>query len=304
MYLYLLLGLIMGGIIVYYLLKPQLNKTIEKNNKILKENQELEKNKILLNENIKSLLDKQSTLNDSIKNLSDQAKTSANVFYEFAMKDVNNKLEKEKIETEKAINKYNEEYLDIMQDVSLNIQKELEELNKIKKTRESLIQANLREKEIQEQKDFYCLHLDPIDEADIKMLEKVKLKLNKPRILSMLIWSTFFQGQMTQLCNNVLKGKKVCGIYKITNLKTNECYIGQARDIATRWKEHCKCGLGIDTPARNKLYKAMQEYSLTNFSFELLEECSIEQLNEKEYYYIDLYDSVKFGYNTLKGVKG
>ena len=69
-----------------------------------------------------------------------------------------------------------------------------------------------------------------------------------------------------------------------------------------RWNEHAKCGLGIDTPAGNKLYKAMQEYGLWNFSWEVLEECPKEKLNEREKYFIDLYDSYNYGYNSNKGV--
>lgn len=67
-----------------------------------------------------------------------------------------------------------------------------------------------------------------------------------------------------------------------------------------RWKDHAKCGLGIDTPAANKLYKAMQEDGIWNFSWELLEECSENKLNEKERFYIELYDSYNFGYNSNK----
>ena len=59
-------------------------------------------------------------------------------------------------------------------------------------------------------------------------------------------------------------------------------------------------GLGIDTPQGNKLYKDMQDFGIWNFSWELLEECSKEQLNEKEKYYIELYQSKEYGYNTLK----
>ena len=81
------------------------------------------------------------------------------------------------------------------------------------------------------------------------------------------------------------------------------CYIGQAADIAKRWKDHAKCGLGIDTPANNKLYKAMQEDGLWNFSWELLETCSRDLLNEKEAFYIDLYDSCSYGYNSNSGIK-
>jgi hypothetical protein len=61
--------------------------------------------------------------------------------------------------------------------------------------------------------------------------------------------------------------------------------------------------LGIDTPANNKLYKAMQEDGLWNFSWELLEACSRDLLNEKEAFYIDLYDSCAYGYNSNNGIK-
>lgn len=47
----------------------------------------------------------------------------------------------------------------------------------------------------------------------------------------------------------------------------------------------------------------MQEYGLQSFSWELLEKCDRAELNEKERYYIDLYDSVNYGYNILKGNK-
>ena len=47
----------------------------------------------------------------------------------------------------------------------------------------------------------------------------------------------------------------------------------------------------------------MQEYGIWNFSWEVLEECPREQLDEKEKYYIDLYDAKNFGYNSTKGNK-
>ena len=107
---------------------------------------------------------------------------------------------------------------------------------------------------------------------------------------------------MTDLCNNIIGTTVKTGIYKITNQKTKECYIGQAVDLSSRFKEHAKAGLGIDAPPANKLYKAIQEFGIQNFSWEVLEFCSKEQLNEKEQYYIKLYQSKDYGYNTLKGV--
>lgn len=76
------------------------------------------------------------------------------------------------------------------------------------------------------------------------------------------------------------------------------CYIGQAKNIRERFREHLKCGLGIDTPAANKLYQAMLQEGIDNFTFELLEECAAVNLNEKESFYIDLYNSYDYGYNS------
>jgi predicted GIY-YIG superfamily endonuclease len=47
------------------------------------------------------------------------------------------------------------------------------------------------------------------------------------------------------------------GIYKITCLENGKCYVGQAVDAASRWKQHIKRGLGAEAPTRNKLYPAM-----------------------------------------------
>lgn len=45
------------------------------------------------------------------------------------------------------------------------------------------------------------------------------------------------------------------------------------------------------------------QHGLENFSFELLEECSREQLDQKEKYFIELFDSKNFGYNGQAGNK-
>ena len=105
------------------------------------------------------------------------------------------------------------------------------DLDKIKATRAATIQARIQEEQIREQKEFYMLCPKTTDIADIKRLERIKPELNNPRILSMLIWSTFFQKPMTTLCNNVLGTSTITGIYKITNQENEMCYIGQAVNI-------------------------------------------------------------------------
>lgn len=201
----------------------------------------------------------------------------------------------------KLILNLDEAYQNQQDNILQDLDKLKTELEDIKKQRTAILEAQIREKEIKEQKEFYCLPISVADRNDIQVLERVKTQLNKPRVLSMLIWSTFFQKPMTTLCNNVLGTSIICGIYKITNQIDNKCYIGQSVNVSQRWKEHAKCGLGIDTPAGNKLYKAMIEEGIWNFSWELLEECSREQLDSKEKYYIDLYNACDFGYNSNKG---
>lgn len=176
-------------------------------------------------------------------------------------------------------------------------------LNNLKETRKAAYEAVLKEKEIKENKDNYRLLPLKQDLEDIYTLEHIKQGLHKPRILSMLIWQTYFQPLAKKQFPVILKDKTKMGIYKITNIKTDESYIGQSVDIYKRWSDHCKAGLGIDTPVGNKLYKAMLKDGLQNFTFELLCQCSKEELDEKERYFIELYQADLYGYNGNTGVK-
>lgn len=177
------------------------------------------------------------------------------------------------------------------------------DIDLLKESRRIAMDAARREEEVKKQKEFYSLQISEADLNDIKMLEAIKARLNKPRVLSMLIWTTWFRTPMTQLCNNVLGTSTVTGIYKLTNQTNGMVYIGQAADIADRWKQHAKCGLDIDCPAGNKLYTAMKQDGVWNFTWELVEACPREVLNEKEKFYIDLYDSKNYGYNSTIGNK-
>lgn len=87
-------------------------------------------------------------------------------------------------------------------------------------------------------------------------------------------------------------------IYKITNQVNGKVYVGQtAHTIESRWKEHTKASKYRKYP----LYFAMRKYGIENFSIEQIEECSIEQLNERERYWIAQYNSLKNGYNATTG---
>lgn len=215
-----------------------------------------------------------------------------------------------KINIEKANNQAQQEITNIHTDLNKireSAQKEKQQiqndLNKLKASLSAGVEVRLREQEKKEKINFYKLSISDADLSDVKMLENLKASFHKPIVLSKLIWTQYFQKQMTQLCDRVFGKKIVCGIYKITNLITEQCYIGQSINVQQRMKQHCKCGLGIEASSTNKLYNSMQKDGVWNFSFELLEECPRELLNQKEAFWIDTYSSNIYGLNTMKGIK-
>lgn len=92
------------------------------------------------------------------------------------------------------------------------------------------------------------------------------------------------------------------GIYKIENLINHKVYIGQAQDIAKRWVNHRSAMNNPNDHCYNyHLYRSMRKYGIENFDFAILEECNIAELNEREKYWIQYYDSFFNGYNATLG---
>ena len=249
----------------------------------------------------------------SIEEKIQQKERIFNQKYNFEEQTIQSRLKEYKELKQKSIDQQIQLYRSRYQDEKAEYEQELSQLQgevqaaaaslqTLKQTRKAAYQAILRQKEVKNKANDYRLIPSDIQLSDIKKLEKVKLELAKPRILSMLIWQTYWQPLAKVKFPVILKDKTKMGIYKITNSQTNQCYIGQAVDIYKRWNQHCKAGLGIDTPPGNKLYKAMQEYGLQNFTFEILLECNRDELNEKEKYFISLYQADTYGYNSNIGV--
>lgn len=176
-----------------------------------------------------------------------------------------------------------------------------QELDKLKATRAAAHEALLKEQEVKENKDNYRLIVPEIEKRDIKILNSIKKELINERPINMVIWQTYYSKRANELCSRILGTKNVTGIYKITEISTGRCYIGQSKNIKDRFREHMKCGLGIDTPNGNKLYQAMLASSIEDFTFELIEECESSALNEKEKYFISLYQSYDYGFNSNRG---
>lgn len=98
--------------------------------------------------------------------------------------------------------------------------------------------------------------------------------------------------------------KKVCGIYKITNLVNNRAYIGQAIDIYQRWNRHKNDYNDSNKQSYNyPLYRAIRKYGLEKFNFSIIEQCCVSDLDKREQYWIAYFGTYGHGYNQTPGGK-
>ena len=90
-------------------------------------------------------------------------------------------------------------------------------------------------------------------------------------------------------------------IYVITNDINGKQYVGKTDfSIEKRFQEHCydknrrKC-------EKRPLYDAMNKYGIEHFHVEQLEECSMEDSNDREIYWIEKLNTYHNGYNATLG---
>lgn len=97
--------------------------------------------------------------------------------------------------------------------------------------------------------------------------------------------------------------RKLAFIYKITNAVNGKIYIGKTtRTLALRLKEHRQPSKVSQSP----VHRAVRKYGPTPFSIDMLEEVSIEDMDTRETYYIELLNSrsPSVGYNVAPGGEG
>lgn len=92
------------------------------------------------------------------------------------------------------------------------------------------------------------------------------------------------------------------GIYCIENITTNKKYIGQSTNISDRWRKHIS-ELNHNSHHNDYLQKAWNKYGEEDFKFYILEYCNEDDLDNKEIYYINFYNTTdrKYGYNLKSG---
>lgn len=165
-----------------------------------------------------------------------------------------------------------------------------------------IIEEYKRAEKIKQDKDFYRIVLSEDALEDVKKLRKIASELHNPTVLYKLIYKEYYERPFNEMIGRVVTGRGSVGIYKITSLENGRVYIGQTRqNFKDRLRSHVKRGVKAEIGTQNKLYTAMWEDGVENFTFEILAECTISELNEKEKEYIALYHADTWGYNSTAG---
>lgn len=298
------------------------NQTREENVKIIEESQRLLQTQSQLNEKISNLnndynslikeidflKDKKKILDDNYQQASLNAEMYCQKANELASEKLAQSAEQMAQRYQQAKDNYQQEYLKAIEEstkeyTNLIIQKQ-EELNKIsqklieaKAKQNAIVEANKRAEEVKQKEQFYKLNLSEIDIEEIKKLRSIIPYLRSAEPINKVIWKVYYEKSYTDLIGRVIGQGIHTGIYKITNIENQKCYIGQAVNIADRWKQHIKRGVGAEAPTRNKLYPAMYELGPEQFTFEILEKCDKSLLDSREDYWQEFYQAKEFGYS-------
>lgn len=332
-FLYLFLGVLIGVIAIYIILKPKLKatqvldqETSEKNECLRNELLELTKEHSSLKSKREEILNNLNDLQQQATNLQNQAsilqqqnitlqkqaEESSNALYEksyeLASEKMSQAAESMSQKFQQAQETAEQEYLQTLQECADSFQKQISnkklelfkvnaELADLTAKLNAAVEANKRAEELKAKQDFYRLQLPQVDIDEISRLREVIPYLRDSEPLNKVIWKVYYEKPYTDLIGRVIGNGTHTGIYKITNIENQMCYVGQAANLADRWKQHIKRGIGAETPTRNKLYPAMLEYGVENFTFEVVEECDRMKLNDREDYWQEYFHAKDFGYS-------
>lgn len=84
------------------------------------------------------------------------------------------------------------------------------------------------------------------------------------------------------------------GIYKITS-PSGRIYIGQSKNIKSRFSYY----KSLACKNQVKLMRSFKKYGFENHIFETIENCLINDLNDRERFYQEKYDVIKNGLNCI-----
>ena len=274
----------------------------EKENEILKKNNDDLKKEALQNQ------EKVSFQQSVLKNLTKQNEEIKSHQYELAKTEVElwkkaqkNDIIQENITFKGQLDNQIRTFTVKRDEIAKELYDVASELEEYQQKREAINQEILRNRALKEKTDFYRIILTPESLEDIKVIKGIREKLHKQEFLDKMLYDNYISKSVKEMCKRVLEGEDPSGIYKITNISTQEIYIGKSTSVATRWTNHIKSACGLAGVADSQFQRALKQYGIENWTFELLEKCPKEKLTEREKYYITFYDTINYGYNQRIG---
>lgn len=207
---------------------------------------------------------------------------------------LNKKLEDEEKKANESFANYRDELLKTLEPLK-------KEISEYQAKKEATIQALKREQELQNNLKFHQIQLKESDIEDIKYLKTILNKLSNKTAIAKVIYDVYISQPTKELLTRIVGNDRKSGIYRITNIINQECYVGQSTDLKARITQHIRGSLGIQTIADQRVHHAMSDIGLENWTFEILEFCEKADLNNREKYWINYYKSNEYGYNNTRG---
>lgn len=195
----------------------------------------LEKEKVLLKESIEDL----EKVKDELYSAQE----------ELAQASFEKALERMAQEIQEARNQYEEQYTQTLKEAAEAVQEQIQEKSKalqvlleefetVKQLMEqeknqvnAAVEANKRAEAERTEKDFYRLNIPEIDLAEIEKLKEVLPYVRNPEALNKALWKVYYEKPYTDLVGRVIGSQQITGIYKITNITNQMCYVGQAVNV-------------------------------------------------------------------------
>ena len=210
--------------------------------------------------------------------------------------------EKQKAQTEREalrqeLDKYEQDRRQILTEELENLTAQVEDYRE----KQRLVnEALLRERAVKEQQDFYRVKLSPEEKEDIQNLTAFLPKIHNSSALYKIVYDLFVSRAVKEMEKRVLNNESFSGIYKITG-PDGRIYIGKSTDIKSRWQQHCKSAFHTGTISWAAIHDEMEKVGIDQFTFEVIERTSKENLTDREKFWIRFYDSDKTGYNMRVG---
>ena len=316
------IGALIGAGVLYAILAPKVkqrqfldDEIVKKNNQEAQRSKDIQKEIEIFNERLtyakQSFEDTTAKTREMMSSLQEQERhieDSVNEYRDKCVALINKEINEIQQKYENAEADYEQQYLATMADMvgayrdKISASKDeywklVSQLDDLQRKVDAAVEAAKREEEMANKQEYYRLQLSKEDLDEICRLQEIVPFLRSPEPLYKVIYKMYYEKPYTDLVGRVVGSGVHCGIYKITNLQNKMCYIGQSANIAERWRQHIKRGVGAETATRNKLYTAMKVYGVENFTFEIIEECERSLLNERESYWQDYFKAKEFGYS-------